>query len=601
MASMDSLPDHLMLDIVDHLNTARDVSRLSQTSRHTHSLIHHRGWQSFARKRFPSFNLPETDSWSSVVDRLTYLDRCWEKRAFTFCSFWHGSHGRRWRSLEGGQLIGFEVFVASGPSDLLVCGAGEDLHFRSRRDGDWATMVGKDCGFSPGTGDVTALSVIERASRSEVVVGRADGSVRLLTADQDGDLGRTMCRLVLDEAGDERLHRSPGRVAVMRTEWEPQNGLVISCRDSCLTLHDLGKLDEDGADNPSELMPMASLDFATAIRPRGDRPFVYCAKFVNQDTMVCGISGQLLGLHIVQMRPSGLEVLPPSCSISDDEKPRTVRALEKAGSESVLLSAWDSGSYGLVPSSHSWIYMLKHSLFHLRLIDLRTPSRFNAVYRDSNQPFSAASSLLVYGTQRFVAGDNNEPVIRFFDFRHPKPYQHSTAMPCHDSPPLPPRPGAGPEFGPWHEPEKTRCDPGEGTVCVWHHRVSRPEWRPDANVRLVIGRDHGVTSLAKASDLSDAFYCGLRSAFVQVDLDDNGQHPTDLGEDRHPLGWSSGNGQSNRMFETGIGRCDAEGAWLEAMSAPTDMHLYGHSSSTSCKREPGWRLNGRWKRIPRSR
>ncbi|KAF4595588.1 F-box domain-containing protein [Ophiocordyceps camponoti-floridani] len=580
MATLESLPDHLILDVVDHLDTARDVSRLGQTSRHNHSLMHHHGWQGFARKRFPAFELPETDSWSSIVDRLTYLDRCWDKRAFIFRSFWHGTHGRSWRSLEGGQLIGFQVFVASGPSDLLVCGAGEDLHFRSRRDGDWATLVGKDCGFSPGVGDVTALSVIERASRPEVIVGRADGSVRLLTADQDGDLGRTICGLVLDEAGDETVHRSPGRLAVMRTEWEPQNGLVISCRDSRLTLHHLGELDEDGADDTLELMPKASMDFAATMHPRGDRPFVYCAKFIRNDTMVCGISGQPC-LQLVQMRPSGLHWSPLCSSTSDEEKPQTVRALEKAGSESVLLSAWDCGSYSLV--------------------DLRArTSRFTGVYTDSCQPFSAASSLLVYGTQRFVAGDKNEPVVRFFDFRYPKPYQHSTAMPCHDSPPLPLRPGAGPEFGPWHEPEKSRCDAGEGTVCVWHHRASRPEWRPDANVRLVIGRDNGVTSLAKASDLSDAFYCGLRSAFVQVDLDDNEQHPTDVGQDHHPPGWSSGSGQSNSMFETGISRFDEKGYWREARSAPAEMHLYGHGS-TSWKNEAGWRLNGRWKRIPRSR
>lgn len=77
------------------------------------------------------------------------------------------------------------------------------------------------------------------------------------------------------------------------------------------------------------------------------------------------------------------------------------------------------------------------NMYGLRLLDMRTPSDHDATYRDPFQPYNPSNALLVYGTQRFVAAGATEPAVRIFDFRYPKPYYHSDALPCSGYQPTP--------------------------------------------------------------------------------------------------------------------------------------------------------------------
>ncbi|PFH60586.1 hypothetical protein XA68_10687 [Ophiocordyceps unilateralis] len=590
---LTSLPDHLLLDIVDYLDTARDVSRFSQASRCTHSLMCSRGWESFARTRFLSLKVPSVDArthpWRTVVDRMTYLDRCWEKRSFVFTSFREREHiprphRRRW----GEQSVNFEVLVsaltapASPPySEILACAAGENLLLRLRHGGgshedEWVRLAGRDSGYLPGTGDITALSLIERNMRPEIIVGRADGSVRLLSAQMGDAVGRPLSELLPPAGHSHSFPTSPGRQAITWTECHPAARVVASCRDSFLTLHSLEDVQIDCHESAYEakLKPIACYD-AAGVDQEGDRPFVCCAKFTGADDLACAVSGSSMPLRLGKLRPTGLDMFDSNLSHASSSEPQTVRALESVGGrahESLLLSAWGDGTY--------------------RLVDLRTPSAHDAMYRDHEQPYDAGSSLLVYGMQRFVAGGNAEAILRLFDFRHPKPYHQTAAMACSNTLPEPMLPAAwahvrDPPYPEWRPPSASQCEPAKGIVCLWHDQARQQRWRADGSILLGTDRHDRVSSLAKASDLSDAFYCGLRGVVVETGMLDevDARDPRSIAE---PPGWCAEVGVDGfrriSLLESGI---DFSGL---------SMHVY--SGAMPCQEyERKDRLNWRWRPI----
>lgn len=366
-ANLGSLPDHLLLDVVEYLDTARDVSHLGSSSHRTHNLIHHDGWKTFVRTRFPSLTVPSSDwaRWGSVADRLTYLDRCWEKRAFMFSYFQEAAQKRergfrQWQRPRHGQSVKFQSvvdaqLVSSTQDEMLACGAGEDLFVQWRRTDDtspgtWRSLLGRETGYAAGTGDVTAVSAIERDSQPEVVVGRANGDVQLLSAADDDSFGQPVKRLLPLDHGEVNPRSSPGQLAITWTEWHPQTQMIARCRSSLLALYNLSSQGE------AELKPMVYYNASKGER-EGDAPLVLCAKFMGNDTIACGIGGSSEPLRWGKIRPTGLELSP--ATYYDDGKacdaftaPRgTVRAIEPVGgakSENLLLSAWDDGSYRLV-------------------------------------------------------------------------------------------------------------------------------------------------------------------------------------------------------------------------------------------------------------
>ncbi|RDA84598.1 hypothetical protein CP532_6040 [Ophiocordyceps camponoti-leonardi (nom. inval.)] len=621
LASLTNLPDHLLADIIDHFDTACDVSSFGQSSRRLYSFIcHGGGWRSFAYKRFPTLMSSAPDMglpWSAVVDRLTYLDRCWDTRALLFTSFREDQNVRRGRRKRGEQSVDFQVLVSAraqpfSPHEMLVYSAGEKLHVRQRhilgpvggrRHDSWCTLSGF---YQPGPGDVTALSLIERDSNLEIIVGRADGSVRLIAAG-NGSVGRPLSHLLPGHP----LANSPGRLAVMWTEWHPRTGLVASCRDSFLTLHDLSKIENRCGGYESTLAPVAHFDATPADHHDGcDVPYVRCAKFFGSDGIACGVSGSSRPLRWGKIRPTGLQL---TCSTADrpyskQDSKQTVMALEQVGGqahENLLLGAWSDGSY--------------------RLLDLRTPLEHDAIYRDRHQPHNAGASLLVYGMERFVAGSHSEPVLRLFDFRNPKPYYQTTAKRC-ESELLAPgycrtlddldkkRHAA---LGREAPARVLECEPGRDRVCVWHDLARKHNWRPDASVFLGSSRHDRVASLAKASDLSDAFYCGLRGAMVEAvlhcDVDADGKKPLYADPRSPPRGCvakaSEGGIRRVSLLETGVARRSA-GSWTE--TPPTYLPratLYacddvppGSGNPYGGKNQWQQRLSGRWyelERVPR--
>jgi hypothetical protein len=215
----------------------------------------------------------------------------------------------------------------------------------------------------------------------------------------------------------------------------------------------------------------------------------------------------------------------------------SIQPVGNSENSALLLSSWYDGSF--------------------RLMDARTPSRHDAIYRDPFQPYQAGGPLLVYGTERFVSGNSAAPTLRFFDFRSPKPYFHSTALPCSPHEPQPQVSCAKKPFG-----EKTpiwSCEPGNSRrKCTWHAALESPCHRPDSTLWLGAHAVDRVFSLAKASDTSDKFYLGLRGAVAEAQLVLDEDIPTRRrrrDELTCPAGWRASDTPSVTIAETGISLC----------------------------------------------
>ncbi|KAM5375846.1 hypothetical protein ACJZ2D_005768 [Fusarium nematophilum] len=527
--SLGNLPDDLLLDIVEHLDTARDVAHLSALTRRTHGLVRQDGWRTFVKTRFPSLDVPTSSrtQWSSVADRATYLDRCWEKRGF-WLNVLHEKKqqpARFQRRVSGSQSVSFHTVLDARlvssleeeEEEVVAAGVGENLMVRikpvdnSRRPDLWHQIQGQAHGYRAGTGDVTAVSVVEDRGSPGVVVGRANGDIQLLSG-QDNFATPSRNLMPAEDAllshASDPMRKSPGQLAVSSLQWQPGANLLASGKGPVLTLHDLASSEDQ------DLSPAAYHDFSLG-SGNDEASLVRSAKFMGKDVLACALGGSRNPLRWGQLTPTGIE-----------------------------------------------------------LLDIRTPSPQDAVYRDRFQPYEAGSSLLVYGTERFVAGSNTAPDIRLFDFRYPKPYHHTTALPCSAQWPFP---SQKEDHKMWRQGWAPDCQPQQclaqgGTSCPWHGLSRREYWRPDATLHIGSPTYDRIYCLTKSSDLSDTVYCGLRGAILEMNLHLTEDPPNSNNQDQQrtvPEGWRMGRpGGKVSLIETGVSLCQAREWSLESQGVP---------------------------------
>ncbi|KAL6892835.1 hypothetical protein HDV57DRAFT_200454 [Trichoderma longibrachiatum] len=607
--SLANLPDDLILDIVQHLDTARDVAHLGGISRHAHAVINQSGWRSFARAKFPSIDAPAglLGGWNAVADRLTYLDRCWDTRAFYLTVYAEKAAPARPKRRDfarNRQSVNFHSVIdaatlLSTQEELLAYGAGENLVLGrkgvcGKDQSRWSKLGGRETGYAAGTGDVTAISIIERQQFPEVVVGRADGDLQLLSVGDEtlSEAPQSFASIhdSADAAKAPLTRRSPGQRAVSWTEWQPEAKLLASCRSSVLTLYNLSDAEE------AALKPVLFYDVSKD-SSADEVSLLRSVKFMGQDVLACGIGGSSEPLRWAKIRPTGIEFTHAAKSVRLSEdggfaesgrlaEKTTVRAIQPVSrmNQNLLLSAWDDGSH--------------------RLSDLRTPSNHDVLYRDGFQPYQGSSSLLVYGSERFVAGNNCSPDLRFFDFRFPKAYHHTSALPCSAHAPFPGRPyqyGAVNDLDGLQLAPVDTCDSASGRTCTWHHLSRQDNWRPDAVMHIYSSSMDRVHCLAKASDLSTSFYCGVRGALVEATYALAEDGDAVASRRSAPEGWQAGDPEGRAsLIETGVGRRDGE-SQLDEQTQTRMPELYYYErwtipetdglEGTGMKREAGRRLD----------
>lgn len=396
-ATLEGLPDDLIIDIVSRLSTAREVARLGSTSQPLGHFVQHDGWRSFVKSSFPSLQTPSGPGtrWADLADRLTYLDRCWEKRAFLIHEYSEkpdkgGSRGGRHqqpRQRAGRQSVSFHPvldarLLSSLDKELVAWGVGEELVLRVRptsgaEESEWHRLDGARSGQSSGFGDVTALSLIERSQDlPEVLVGRANGDLQLVNA--SGEYFSNVIRPPPPPKRspfptDQSFRKSPGQTAITWTEWDPATNIIASCKQSTLTLYDVN----DTATN--RLAALDSYDLSQDSEA-GEISLLRSVKFLSSDTIACALGNAREPVRWAKLTPTGpefymaaknpgaLDYLSSMTEVTTDAR-TTVRAIETVGrphSDSLLLCAWDDGTYRSVHTS---------SYIRTVAVRLRKPSR----------------------------------------------------------------------------------------------------------------------------------------------------------------------------------------------------------------------------------
>ncbi|KAL0934292.1 F-box domain protein [Colletotrichum truncatum] len=551
----DQLPDDIVLEIVSHLRTARDVARLASSCKHLYHLLSEDGWRTFVRTCFPLLPLPvgKHPKWNELANTLTRQTRAWDTKAFQPIAYTDS------RRRDGNFFTGYSnaarpfhpVIDARLTFDksweVVSWGAGEDVvgRFRplnSRGDADaWFRMEGKAKGYSPGVGDVTAIQLAEPNGKLGLLVGRANGDLSLVSA-APGSAGKTLLDFKIPKPTgslEATTWTSIGSIDIL-----PNQASVIAGNRATVSLF---PLDPDGTGEA------APLDSQTFDMPGcGRTQFVHAAKAMNNDTIICALAGDTDPLRYLTITPTGFtsNLVSKNSSLLasrgiDPDKKLTVRAIQPvspgpSGHTNLLLSAWDDGT--------------------CRLLDVRTPSPYDALYRDMYQPFEPISSLITYGSDRFVAGSAEIEALKIFDFRWSKSYYHSAALPCWSGTPFP-----DPLRGTSSRPLSLMgvgCDSFRGRSCVWHEHSRRDYYRPNYRFHVMPFKgaprasNSRIFSLAKASDVSDSFYVGLAGAVAEFTtaISDGGEDgvPPAVASAAEKRGWRAQESQFS-FAETGDG------------------------------------------------
>lgn len=172
------------------------------------------------------------------------------------------------------------------------------------------------------------------------------------------------------------------------------------------------------------------------------------------------------------------------------------------------------------------------------------------------------------------------PSIRLYDFRYPKPYHHSDGLACSPDLPSPRPPFRRADDSAVGGPDQC-LNQGDMRSCNWHAESRRDVWRPDSTLHLGDAGYDRVHALAKASDLSDTFYCGLRGAVTEMSLR-LGEDVTDEDLTRSaPPGWRAGVPRGKiALAETGISLCRQD-EWVQEDHGVPDLRRQTRQKPTS--------------------
>lgn len=539
---LDALPDDVLLIIVVHLETAKDIRALLLANRRLASLIradNESGWRAFVRSRFPSIPIPFVPSssstsyptWGEIARSLTWQSRAWERRSLSFQAMLPEAsldqrRGPRRRQGTPYHPVLDAHFDFAAKEELVVWGAGENFVARRRRLGRessypekivWHRLDGKDLGYSAGRDDIKAVSVVEGVGDGlGALVGRDNGHLVLLDLSEK-DFGQKLADFspefaTVDETEDFGPTTRFNQGTINSIDVLARKRLVAAATKAGVQLYHLPE--ETGVN----VLPSAYLDLTTH---HFDLPITTLgyARWMGEDMMAFALQGCQHQLRYATITPTGIVALSPYKNPSLEDRfginygkdrlcSHSLTPIDASsitgGNSSLLLTAWRDGS--------------------VRLQDLRTQSPFDLVYCDNIDPWAEFETLLPFGTSYFVGGAAHGGMVKTFDFRWSRDYYHTAALPCSSKKPFPPP--IQPFFNPPSLSGKSQgqCDGRHpGSRCNWHGLSRDLYYRPNAMFlferSLPARQGHSdVWSLTRSSSLAPNFYIGISGGVVEASL-----------------------------------------------------------------------------------
>jgi hypothetical protein len=551
VSRLEKLPQGVLIIVFSFLTTAQSMARLASTCKKLDGAVQADGWRIFVRNRFKSLTLPrriEDDGWMELARTLTWQSRAWDRRAFSLASLvppvkqqpgnarsGRGS-GRRGRGGRGGRgsvqtfpphiLVDASSKLLGGhiEEETVAWGAGEDVVVRWRElrhsslnQEKWGTFEGAVTGFQSGTDDVTAISILDGATANPaLLVGRASGYMQLSSINPNY-FGHSIAWFQpLPNEAENSIEQK--EIQHFDTSVS-QNTIAVVTKDN-LFFYPL--VDTQPSPNRDELVvePTESINVRNMQNSQEFR-VLREAKFMGNGDLALGMSSSPAPLRYLTRTPAKTVItnaakMQPSRRCTEsyvyaDGRPQTLRSIlpvNKAsvagGSGTVILSSYDDGT--------------------IRLQDLRSSSAIDTTYQDHFEVTTPVGPLISYGMERFVVGSARTAILQIFDFRWPKNYYYTAALPCSKSP-LGPTPKPLTWMSPPQYPETARCSYLTGQSCRLHALARTNFYRPNCNLYLPIIHQAAspVYSLAKSSDSSPVIYVGLAGELVKVSLRDQKQ------------------------------------------------------------------------------
>lgn len=539
---LDALPDDVLLLVIVHLETAKDIRALLLANRRLGSLVradHDGGWRAFVRSRFPSIAIPFVPSsssssypkWGEIASSLTWQSRAWDRRSLSFQAMLPETSLDQRRAPRRRQGTPYHPVLDAhfdflGKEELVVWGAGENFVARRRKLGResaspekvvWHRLDGKDLGYSAGPDDIRAVSVVEGVGNGlGALVGRDNGHLALLDLSEEG-FGQKLADFSpeyasVDETEDFGPTTKFNQGTINSIDVLARKRLVAASTKAGVQLYHLPE--ESGVN----VEPCAYLDLMTDHFDYPNTTLGY-ARWMGEDTMAFALRSCPYQLRYATITPTGIETLSTYKNSALEDKfdisydkgrlcTNSLTPIEASsvtgGNSNLLLTAWRDGS--------------------VRLQDLRTQSPFELVYCDNIDPWSEFETLLPFGNSHFVAGGAHGASVKVFDFRWSRDYYHTMAMPCNPEQPFPkpiqpflaaPSLSARPQ---------TRCEPQpQGHRCSWHELSRNLYYRPNGTFffsKSLPRKDAyaGVWSMARPSSLAPNFYIGISGGLVEASL-----------------------------------------------------------------------------------
>ncbi|KAI1373560.1 hypothetical protein F4677DRAFT_429276 [Hypoxylon crocopeplum] len=543
-ASLTTLPTDIIFILLTYLDTARSVAHLAATCKGLYHLISESGWRIFVTSRFNTYTLSEVSSaneWRERARSLTSQSRDWDRRALAVDILRPPAKQQRRGVSFNSQSIPSNIILdahhrrkGNDGQDLIFWGAGEDIfgllrHTRGSKApiDEWLSSRGASAGYRSGKDDITCVSILKDSKYSyglgdepQVLVGRASGLLHLLSMGV-ADFGS----ILLNFRGPRGHNDQTDNETIPQTEIQSldvnyRQGMLAAATKRSILTYPLTYHQQNGhngiseggveAKEPHDVWADDALPLKDDIRGPGAFEFIRSVKFVNQDTLAVGLNKGYKPLQYLKYTQTGVEISHAAKTSNSDHasggnKLRTVRALLPVdtsalagGAGNSLLSTWDDGT--------------------IRLQDLRTPSLVDMVYQDNFDLATPINALLSRGLERFVAGSAYSPLLKVFDYRWPRGYYHTEALPCSNDEPYPaPRPPivvTEPSF----RHDRARCDHMAGLPCRWHALSKHDFYRPNFNMWLTTSASDNspVYSLASPTDDSPTLFAGLSGILIEM-------------------------------------------------------------------------------------
>ena len=505
MSCLIDLPAELLLQIISHVETARDLTHFALSCRRFHQLIDQDGYCIFVQTKFPSMAAPiasecnekSNSFWKDGAHALTTLSRNWDRKAFIAQNI--GPNPSLQRPLNSGtrQSMGFipvidshEVWSGgdwSSRTQQITWAAGAQLVFGTRSLGGgktkWATY--HEDGASDGRDDITSVHISKPySSRSQkLFIGRANGDLAVVSFDSQ------ICQF-------KRHHKfiTHGK-SVRSTALNPEGLLAACLSDHTLALYDPGVDDAD-------ITHISIIELQSSEMPGK----TWVTRFLRNDRLVVGFGPSTEPIKIFDLNRAVGQHL--------ESEPRSVSIRKR--SDDAAMKGTSVYSIAPLPASTSAggfdgdLFLSGGYDGIIRLHDLRCRDATSATFEDSVD-YSPVYSLLSFGRERFVAGAASNSLIKVFDLRLPggKNYYATDIQACTSATNkarerlIVPRRCC-------HYHDKVRRVPRGWNIFMGRGSSHVQRWRPSVDVP--------VYSLSKPCEYSPTFFVGTENRVLQVDL-----------------------------------------------------------------------------------